>query len=70
MKAQWQLVDIETHKAVIVGEDLDLIDSFREDYFTGGIRISWVESNMMFGDPISIQNPVGILKSIEENQHG
>lgn len=69
MKVQWQLVDIETHKAVIVGEDFEVIDSMRETYFTGSTRIDWCESNMMFGNPTAIQNPIGIL-NFKENSHG
>lgn len=69
MKVQWQLVDIKTKRAVIVGNDFELIDSMRESYFTGNVRIPWSESNMMFGDPTAIQNPTGIMslfKNIKE----
>ncbi|MEN6423224.1 MAG: hypothetical protein ABFD76_14895 [Smithella sp.] len=73
MKVQWQLVDIKTKRAVIVGNDFELIDSMRESYFTGNVRIPWSESNMMFGHPTAIKNPIGILNALKnqkEKPHG
>jgi hypothetical protein len=60
MKVQWQLVDIETGKAVSVGEKFELID-FMKSYFYRKINMDWSEACTLFGDPMSIKNPIGIL---------
>lgn len=63
MKVQWQLVDIETKKVVKVDAEFELID-FMERYFDGSV-MSWGEAFLLFGDPMSIKNLVGLLNAAE-----
>jgi len=59
MEAQYQLVDVETKKAINVGKEFEIIDLMRFD-FDNPEPISWDEAAILFGDPFSV--PVlGIL---------
>jgi hypothetical protein len=60
MKVQWQLIDIKTKKGVAVGEEFELVD-FMKTYFDRKEGMDWVEAIILFGNPTSIKNPVGIL---------
>lgn len=60
MKVQWHLIDIKTKKGISIGEKFELID-FMKIYFDREEAMSWDEALILFGDPISIKNPVGIL---------
>ena len=60
MRVQYQLVDVETRKAIPVGEVFELVDCMKT-YFGKGEPMSWLENIILCGDPLSIKNPVGIL---------
>jgi hypothetical protein len=60
MKAQWQIVDVETGKAIKVEGEIELVD-FCKEYFDNEILMSYLEARLIFGDIDSIKNPIGIL---------
>lgn len=59
MKVQWQLVDMETGKAVKVGDEFELIDYMKKD-FDEELSMDWIEACLFYGNPLSPQ-PKGIL---------
>ena len=61
MKVQWQIVDLETKKAISVGEKFELV-GFMKRYFNNEDAMSMEEACLLFGDPTAIKNPIGILK--------
>ena len=62
MKAQWQIIDLETGKAISVGEEFELVD-FMKRYFDNEEAMSMEEAGLLFGDPTAIKNPIGILNA-------
>ena len=63
MKVQWQLVDIETKKVIKVDDEFELVDFMRR-YFDGS-TMNWEEASLLFGDPTSIKNPIGLLNATD-----
>jgi len=60
MKAQWQLIDIDTEKTIKVGEELDLVD-FMAGVFDGR-AMSWEDAFMFFGDPTEPERIISATK--------
>lgn len=61
MKVQYQLVDVETKKAIPIGDEFVVVDYINE-FFDKNAHLCWGEAAVLFGDPLSQQiNPVGIL---------
>ena len=67
MKAQWQLINIETNNAVTVGEELILVNQMKS-YFFKGSHLSWDDVLFLFGDPVKdefeqeVERMVGKIK--------
>jgi len=59
MIVQWQLVDVETGKAIKVEGELELVGC--EEFFDEGGTWPYSEARRFFGDIDSMRNPVGIL---------
>jgi hypothetical protein len=59
MKVQYQLVDVETKKAIKIGEEFELVGT--ECLFDKGEWMPWFIAVKFFGDPMAITNPVSIL---------
>jgi len=59
MKAQWQIVDVETGKAIKIDGEFELVGC--EQLFNELDNMSYFEARRFFGDIDSIRNPVGIL---------
>lgn len=53
MKVQYQLVDVETKKAIPVGEVFEIIDDAGHG-FDNTPPMSWKEAAILFGDPLAI----------------
>jgi len=60
MKAQWQIVDLDTGRAIVIGSEIELVD-FCKTYFEEGEAMSYEEARALFGDIDTIPNPIGIL---------
>ena len=56
MKVQYQLVDVETKKAIKIGDEFKIVmaDFGKEE------RMSWTVAAMLFGDPFA-EPPAGII---------
>ncbi len=63
MKAQWQIIDVETKKVIPVGRKIELVDFCKHD-FDEGRPMSWLEATMLFGDPSSTVIPRGIIRGL------
>lgn len=61
MKAQWQIIDIDTGLAITVGRIIELVDFCKRD-FNGKTKMSWFEATILFGNPLSTVIPRGIIK--------
>jgi len=59
MKAQWQIVDVETGKAIRIEGELELVGC--EHLFNEVGSMPYSEARRFFGDIDSIRKPVGIL---------
>jgi len=60
MKVQYQLVDVETKKSIPIDEVFEIVD-FKDFRFGRKDAMSWLEAKILFGDPMSIKNPTGVL---------
>jgi hypothetical protein len=60
MKVQWKLVDVDSGKAVSIGAVFELIDFMKPD-FDNQAHIEWDEALLLYGDPTSLKNPIGII---------
>ena len=60
MKAQWQIVDVETGKAIKIDGEFELVD-FCKNLFDENEAMSYSEARRFFGDIDSIRNTIGIL---------
>ncbi|MEN6507403.1 MAG: hypothetical protein ABFD63_01210 [Smithella sp.] len=60
MKVQYQLVDVETKKAILVGDEFQVVDYINR-FFRHEAHLCWREAAILFGDPLAQINPVGIL---------
>lgn len=59
MKAQWQLMDVETKKCITIGKELELVD-YIKFLFDGNNSICWEDAMILFGDPAD-KTPMGVL---------
>lgn len=59
MKVQYQLVDIETGKAIPIDEVFEIVDYMKPN-FDKGDTISWHVAAVLFGDPFAIK-PQGVI---------
>ena len=50
MNVQWQVIDLDTKKAISVGERFELVE-FCKEYFDGATEMSFQEAFILFGDP-------------------
>jgi len=60
MKVQYQLVDVETKKSILVGDEFEVVDYINE-FFDKKAHLCWGECAILFGDPLAQINPAGIL---------
>lgn len=63
MYAQWQLIDVETKKSVIVDEPIELVDHCKS-YFDNRTLMTWEEAMILFGNSCD-RTPIGVLKIIK-----
>ena len=59
MKVQYQLVDVETKKAIPIGNVFQIVDFMKSDFDKEG-AMSWDEAAILFGDPFATP-PAGII---------
>jgi hypothetical protein len=59
VKVQYQLVDIETKKAIPIGDEFAIIDFMKTD-FGKGESMTWDEAAILFGDPFAVP-PIGVI---------
>ena len=66
MIAQWQIIDVETKKAITVGESFELVDFCKKD-FDKEATVSYSEARILFGDIGATNHPpgTGVLKFFE-----
>jgi hypothetical protein len=62
MKAQWQIVDIETGKTIRVGQPIELVDGVSE-IFIDGSYLTGGEAKILFGEIDAIHEPLGVIKA-------
>lgn len=60
MKVQWQLVDVETGKAIKIEEEFELAGHCKHLFDQEG-TMPYDEAKMLFGDIDAIKNQIGIM---------
>ena len=67
MKVQYKLVDLETGNSVAIGEEFELVEQMNF-LFVSNSHLSWEESCILFGEPMSTKNPIGLLNIVKKEK--